>query len=179
MKIKRSTEQILYVLCIVSIACISMLSACSSEAATAKERDTVKVEYTGTLDDGTEFDSTVNESFLHPDPLQFTIGDGEYLEDFEMAVVNMRINETKNIAIPFDRAYGAHNSNQTITLNWSQWSQFQPGYEPQVGDVLSIRPYNGTILNVSSEGITIDTNHFLAGENINFAITLVEIVSTE
>ena len=179
MRTIKSASRITQALCVMSVVCALMLSACSGVAATAKEGDTVKVEYTGTLDNGTIFDSSVNESFGHPDPLQFTIGDGKYLEDFEMAVVNMKINETKNIAIPFDRAYGAHNNNQTVTLNWSQWNQFQPGYEPHVGDVLSIRPYNGTILNVFSDGITIDTNHFLAGENINFEITLVEIVSAE
>lgn len=176
MKIKRSTEQILYVLCIVSIACISMLSACSSEAATAKEGDTVKVLYTGTLEDGSVFDA----SELHDnEPLEFTIGEGRLLPDFEQAVLGMKVNEVTNIHIPAEEAYGPHDATLSAIMDWSQ---FPDGYEPEIGDVLQIqdlygRTLNGTVLDISGEGVTVDTNFFLSGHALNFEITLTEIVS--
>jgi FKBP-type peptidyl-prolyl cis-trans isomerase 2 len=141
---------------------------------TAKEGDTVKVLYTGNLDDGSVFDS----SELHGNvPLEFTIGNGRLLPDFEQAVIGMKINETINIHIPAEEAYGPHDPDLFATLDWSQFE----GYEPSVGEVLHIQSayvkLNGTVLSISEEGVTVDTNHYLAGKDINFEITLVEILS--
>jgi FKBP-type peptidyl-prolyl cis-trans isomerase 2 len=155
-----------------------MLSACSNSAAIAKEGDTVKVLYVGTLDDGTVFDSS---DLQGGDPLQFAIGTGQYLPDFEQAVVNMSINETKNIHIPFEKAYGPYYNNLSTTLNWSQ---FPEGFEPQIGEQLQMQNIYGqtftvTVVNSSEEGVTIDANHPLAGKDVNFEITLVEIVKAK
>lgn len=169
-----STKRIPYILCVFVIACVFILGACSSESSTAKEGDTVEVLYVGTLDDGSVFDS----SELHDnEPLEFTIGNGRLLLDFEQAVIGMKVNETRNIHIPAEEAYGPHEPGLFATLDWSQFE----GYEPSVGEVLHIQSayvkLNGTVLSTSEEGVTVDTNHYLAGKDINFEITLVEILS--
>jgi len=171
-KIKRSTEQILKVLFIVSIACISMLSACSSEAATAKEGDTVKVLYVGTYENGSVFDS----SELHGgDPLEFTIGEGRLLPDFEQAVIGLAESESSDVSISAEDGYGP--LEVVLTL--------ESGAEPPVlGQQYQVQLTNGKVIiavvtNVSETNVTFLNTHQLAGQNLNFEITLVEIVSTE
>jgi peptidylprolyl isomerase len=155
-----------------------MLTACSNTAATAKEGDTVKVLYVGTLDDGTVFDS----SELHGgDPLQFAIGTGQYLPDFEQAVIGMSVNETKDVHILSDDAYGPYYDDMVVTVNWSS---FEEGFVPEVGEQIQMQnslgqTFQGIVLNTSEEGVTIDFNSPLAGMDLNFEITLVEIVSAE
>jgi peptidylprolyl isomerase len=155
-----------------------MLTACSNTAATAKEGDTVKVLYVGTLDDGTVFDS----SELHGgDPLQFAIGTGQYLPDFEQAVIGMSVNETKDVNILSDDAYGPYYDDMVVTVNWSS---FEEGFVPEVGEQIQMQnslgqTFQGIVLNTSEEGVTIDFNSPLAGMDLNFEITLVEIVSAE
>lgn len=178
MEITISKRQILNILCALSVACIFMLSACSNSAATAKEGDTVKVLYVGTLDDGTVFDSSELQG---GDPLQFAIGTGQYLPDFEQAVIGMSVNETKDVHILSDDAYGPYYDDMVVTVNWSS---FQEGFVPEVGEQIQMQnslgqPFQGIVLNTSEEGVTIDFNSPLAGMDLNFEITLVKIVSTE
>jgi peptidylprolyl isomerase len=173
-----SKRQILNILCALSVACIFMLSACSNSAATAKEGDTVKVLYVGTLDDGTVFDSSELQG---GNPLQFAIGTGQYLPDFEQAVIGMSVNETKDVHILSDDAYGPYYDDMVVTVNWSS---FQEGFVPEVGEQIQMQnslgqPFQGIVLNTSEEGVTIDFNSPMAGKDLNFEITLVKIVSTE
>ena len=142
----------------------------------AEVGDTVKVLYIGTLDDGTVFDS----SELHGgEPLQFTIGDGSLIPGFEQAVVGMSVGETKTVHIQFEDAYGPYYDDMITTVNWSA---FQEGYAPEVGEQIQMQnsqgqTFQGIVLNTSEEGVTVDFNHPLAGKDLNFEITLVEIVN--
>ena len=164
------------VLMVMVLLISAIFMACSSsEEGTAKEGDTVKVLYTGTLDDGTVFDS----SELHGgDPLEFTIGEGRLLPAFEQAVIGLSINQSTNVSIPADEAYGPYDEELEITVDWSQ---FEEGFVPEVGEKLYMRDTSGqvvevTVLDVSEAGVVVDANHPLAGEDLNFEITLVEIV---
>ena len=175
MGITISKRQILNILCALSVACIFMLSACSNSAATAKEGDTVKVEYTGTLDDGTEFDSSVNESFGHPDPLQFAIGAQGILPGFQQAVIGLTVGESTTVNISADDGYGP------LEIVYSLDPEIEA---PVVGQQYQVQTPNGKILlaiaiNVSETTVTFLNTHQLAGENLHFEITLVEIVSAE
>ena len=172
---KRITSTLL---CILSIACIFMLSACSGEAPVAKEGDTVKVLYVGTYDNGSVFDS----SELHGgEPLQFTIGGGQMIPGFEQAAIGMSVNETKDVHISSDDAYGPYYDDMVVTVNWSS---FEEGFIPEVGEQIQMQnslgqTFQGVVLNKSEEGVTIDFNHPLAGIDLNFEITMVEIISAE
>lgn len=163
---------VLFTTAIMAMAII--LSACSG-AAGAKEGDTVKVLYNGTFDSGEVFDS----SELHGgEPLQFTIGAEQVIPGFDQAAIGMKVGETKTVHIPSSEAYGPYYPDLILTLNWSQ---FVEGYEPQVGDQLELKDISGNstwaiVINVSEEGVTVDANHPLAGQNLNFEITLVEIL---
>ena len=91
----------------------------------AKSGDNVKVHYTGKLDDGTVFDTSVER-----DPLEFTVGEGKLIPDFEKAVVGMNPGETKTIQIPSENAYGPHREEMMMVVDRSQ---FPKELEPEVG----------------------------------------------
>jgi peptidylprolyl isomerase len=141
--------------------------------AQAKNGDTVKVHYTGKLDDGTVFDSSANR-----EPLQFTIGQGQLIHDFEQAVVGMEPGESKNIQIPSDSAYGPHQKEMVMEV---ERSRFPEDLEPRVDQMLQVRQENGQtftvkVTDVSEDKVTLDGNHPLAGQDLYFDIQLTEII---
>lgn len=140
--------------------------------AQAKNGDTVKVHYTGKLDDGTEFDSSNGNS-----PLEFTLGEGELIPGFEEAVVGMSPGESKTVRIASDQAYGPHQEEMVLVV---ERDQFPPHITPHLGQQLELRHPDGqavsvTVTEVSPTGITLDANHPLAGQDLIFDIELVEI----
>ena len=138
----------------------------------AKSGDSVKVHYTGKLDDGTIFDSSVERA-----PLEFTIGESQVIPGFEEAVVGMQLEEEKTITIPADKAYGAHNPEMVVTVDRAR---FPEHLEPQVGQQLQMRQEQGQpivvlVTAVSESNVTLDANHPLAGKDLTFDIQLVEL----
>jgi peptidylprolyl isomerase len=138
----------------------------------AKNGDTVKVHYTGKLDDGTEFDSSVDDS-----PLEFTLGEGELIPGFEEAVLGMSPGESKTVRIASDQAYGPHQEEMVLVI---EHDQFPSHITPQLGQQLELRHPDGqavsvTVTEVSPTGVTLDANHPLAGQDLIFDIELVDI----
>jgi peptidylprolyl isomerase len=148
-----------------------MLSACGSKTI-ANNGDTVQVNYNLTLADGTVYQTTVGSQ-----PLELVLGKGNYLPDFEKAIVGMKVGESKTITILSDDAYGAYSDNLTITIDRSQLA---PGVDPKVGDKLQSTDANGQTLvvvvtAVSDTTVTLDANSPLAGKDITFKIDLLKI----
>lgn len=140
--------------------------------AQAKTGDTVKVHYTGKLDDGTVFDSSVDR-----EPLQFTIGQGQLIPDFEQAVIGMNPDESKTVQIPADKAYGPHREDMVIKV---ERSNLPADLDPKVDQKLQMRHPDGqatvvTVTEVNDADITLDGNHPLAGKDLTFDIRLTEI----
>ena len=138
----------------------------------AKLGDTVKVHYTGRLDDGTVFDSSSDR-----DPLEFTLGEGNIIAGFEEAVVGMSIGDAKTTLIPVDQAYGPHREEMVVVV---ERTQMPPDMQPEIGQQLQIQQPTGEaipviVTEVSDHEITLDANHPLAGEELTFEIELVEI----
>lgn len=139
----------------------------------AKKGDTVKVHYTGTLDDGSVFDSSRKR-----DPLQFTIGENQVIPGFEDAVIGMNPDETKNVKVKAENAYGPHLEEMVVKF---ERDQFPDDLQPEVGQQLQVRRADDRTLIVRVTGITethvtLDANHPLAGEDLTFEIELVEIL---
>lgn len=137
-----------------------------------KNGDTVKVHYHGTLDDGTVFDSSHER-----DPLSFTLGQGEIIPGFENAVQGMSQGDSKNVSIPPDEAYGQRQEDNMLQVNQSDIPE---EINPEKGMVLQVKTQDGqsrnvTVAEVTDETVTLDGNHPLAGENLNFEINLVEV----
>jgi peptidylprolyl isomerase len=140
----------------------------------AKRGDTVKVHYTGSLEDGTIFDSS-----KEGEPLEFTIGAGEIIPGFEEAVIGMAPGESKRQLVPASEAYGPSRPDMTVRLDRGM----VPGeLELFVGQELEIEDPEGRVNNVvvselTSETVTLDGNHPLAGKDLQFQIELVAIVA--
>ena len=155
------------------LALISMLAVpgCAGEQ-TAKTGDTVRVHYTGTLEDGSEFESSVGG-----DPLEFTLGQGEMMPGFEDAVMGMKVGESRTVTIPADEAYGPYRDELVFEVDRTE---LPADLEPEVGDQLYIQSGGTqipvTVIEVSESTITIDANHSLAGKDLTFEIELVEIL---
>jgi len=139
----------------------------------AKSGDMVTVEYTGSLSDGTVFDSNVNAT-----PLTFIIGQGRVIKGFEEGVTGMAQGETKTVKIPVDKAYGPYNDALVHVVNRSA---LPANITAEVGGVLKItrQPDGGVdyvkIINVTPSTITLDENHELAGKDLVFTIRLIEV----
>ena len=138
----------------------------------AKQGDTVKVHYTGKLEDGTVFDSS-----LEDDPLEFTIGEGDLIPGFEQAIVGMEPGESKIEKIPSEQAYGPYAEEMVIEIDRS----YMPAdFTPEVGQRLQVQQSDGEVVPViitelNAETVTLDANHPLAGQDLIFEIQLLEI----
>ena len=137
-----------------------------------KQNDTVRVHYTGTLDNGEIFDSSRER-----EPLEFTLGQGQLIPGFENGVIDMKVNETKTVEIPAAEAYGEH---QAELIQEVPKDQLPPEIKPEIGLGLVSRTPDGremplTITEVREESIMVDANHPLAGKDLTFEIEVVEI----
>jgi FKBP-type peptidyl-prolyl cis-trans isomerase 2 len=139
-----------------------------------KEGDNISLHYTGTLDDGTVFDSSEGR-----DPLSFTVGSGEVIQGFDEGVRGMEAGETRDIHIPPDQAYGEYYEELVRVV---PRQAFPEGMMPAVGMTLELELPSGQslpvrIIDIEDDEITLDANHLLAGETLNFKIHLVNINS--
>jgi FKBP-type peptidyl-prolyl cis-trans isomerase 2 len=147
-----------------------IMTGCS--AAQAKNGDTVQVNYTGKLADGTVVDSSVGR-----EPLEFTLGVGQVIPGFEKAVLGMKVGEKKTVTIPVDEAYGPHHDDLVAEVPREKLPE---DITPEVGQQLGVKRTDGgtsivTIISVSDNAVTIDANHPLAGKDLTFEIELVKI----
>jgi peptidylprolyl isomerase len=138
-----------------------------------KNGDTVKIHYTGKLDDGTMFDTSSDS-----DPLEFTVGGHEVIPGMESAVVGMEPGDEKTITIASDEAYGPYHDEMVVVVNRSE---FPEEMAIQVDQQLSVvleddQSIIVTITEINDDTVTLDANHPLAGEDLTFDIQLVEIV---
>ena len=138
----------------------------------AKTGDTVKIHYTGTLDDGTEFDSSAGR-----EPLEFQLGGGQVIPGFDIAVEGMTIGDNKSVRIEPDDAYGQRHEQLVQDI---PRRALPDDVAPDVGMTLQSQSPDGqtmllTITEVAAENITVDANHPLAGMALSFDIELVAI----
>ncbi len=140
--------------------------------AQAKQGDTVKVHYTGKLEDGRVFDTSSGR-----EPLSFTIGEGTVIEGFESGIVGMGVGDKKTLNISPDSAYGNRNDELIAVV---EKENIPEDIDVSVGQQLQVRQPDGQTINVSvtdvsEENVTLDANHPLAGRDLVFDVEIVEI----
>ncbi len=137
-----------------------------------KSGDTVHIHYTGTLTDGTVFDSSDGR-----DPLAFEVGSGQIIPGLDTAIPGMTIGDKKTVEVPADQAYGAVDPNARQQVP----REGIPADIPlEAGTQLQVQTENGqvlpvTVLEVTEEHVTLDANHALAGKDLTFDIELVAV----
>jgi peptidylprolyl isomerase len=139
----------------------------------AKNGDTVKVHYTGKLEDGTVFDSSESR-----EPLKFTIGKGNVIPGFEEAVVGMSPGDSKTEKVLADQGFGPYREELVVDIDRGR---IPAGVEPEVGKPLQIQQRDGQttqvmVTGVTESKVTLDANHPLARNDLVFDIQLLEIL---
>ena len=140
----------------------------------AKEGDTVRVHFSGRLEDGTKFATTVGE-----DPMELTIGEGKLINCFESSLVGMTEGEHRTVRIPPADAMGERRADlvSRVPLHMvpEQEEDLKVGSSFQVKDDKG-RDVKATVTHISDQDVTLDANHPLAGETLVFDITFIEFV---
>ena len=137
-----------------------------------KDGDTVKINYKGTLSDGTVFDQSEGRG-----PLEFKVGANTVIPGFEKAVVGMKVGDSKTETIPCAEAYGEKRDDLFVKAPRDKMPE---GSDPQVGQQLQMTTQEGrqipvTITEVGESEVVLDANHPLAGRDLTFELELVEI----
>ncbi len=137
-----------------------------------KNGDTVFAHYTGTLADGTEFDSSRER-----EPLEFVMGKGMLIPGFEKAVMGREAGETVNVVIPPAEAYGERNDEMVIVV---PKKEVPSHITPEVGMMVQLASEQGDmdvmISKVTDDEVELDANHPLAGEALHFAIEIMKVM---
>ncbi len=140
----------------------------------AKSGDTVKIHYKGCLEDGTIFDSTEGK-----DPFEHQLGTGNAIIGFDNMIIGMNVGETKKETITHENAYGPYRDELKVQVNKAE---FPENIEVKEGMQLMLQnDENGqnlpaVIVAVEKDIVTLDMNFPLAGKNLTFEVTLVEVV---
>ena len=138
----------------------------------AKDGDTVKVHYTGTLKDGSVFDTSAER-----EPLEFKLGEGQLIPGFEKAVIGMEEGDSTTVDIPVEEAYGE--AREDLIINVPK-DQLPDDVEPEVGMQLQVNQQDGQpipvrITEIKDDELVLDANHPLAGKDLSFEIELLEV----
>ena len=141
--------------------------------AQASSGDSVRIHYTGRLNDGTVFDSSRER-----EPLEFTIGQHQVIPGFENGVIGMEPGESKTVEIPADQAYGPHRPEQIMEIDRAD---MPPDMPLKIGmHVKGAQPggqtANFVVTALTESLVTLDANHPMAGKDLIFDLELVNIV---
>lgn len=140
-----------------------------------KKGNKIKVEYTGSLEDGTVFDSSEKQGA----PIEFTVGEGQVIQGFDDAVVGMEKGEEKEITIPPEKAYGNYHSELVKELAKDCFPEKQ---EFTVGMIFVMNTQEGKqipfrISKVTDNTVTVDLNPPLAGKTLVIKLRIVDVAS--
>lgn len=153
--------------------------------AKASKGDRVRINFTGKLDDGTIFDSTVEHAECEPDdceceigPMELVLGGGEFFPQVEKALVGLEPGAKTSLVIKAEEAFGAYDEERVFVV---EKSQFPENINPVLGQHLELIDDDGDetvvlVIDQDEENVTLDANHPLAGEDLTFDVELLEIV---
>jgi len=138
----------------------------------AKNGDTVKVHFTGKLENGEVFGKSVEGQ-----PFEFTLGASQIIPGVEEGILGMEVGEKKTIAVPPEQAYGPKREELVVEVKKTDLPEH---IEPAVGEPLRLRRTDGDdievfVSDISEDTVTLDGNHPFAGMTLLFDLELVEI----
>jgi peptidylprolyl isomerase len=139
----------------------------------AVEGDTVQVHYTGSLDDGTVFDSSEGG-----EPLAFVVGAGTVISGFDAAVRGMEVGDTKTVTIPAAEAYGEYREDLIVVLGRDELEEgLEVGEQVLLKNATTNEQLYFTVIEITDTEVTLNANHPLAGQDLTFEIELVSLES--
>ncbi len=136
-----------------------------------KNGDIVSVHYVGTFEDGEEFDRSSENK-----PLSFTVGAGQMITGFDKSVVGKNVGDVYSISLPPSEAYGEYDEELVFEVGKED---FPTDITPEVGMAFHIQTEQGdieaVIVQVNEDSLVFDSNFPMAGETLNFEITIAEV----
>lgn len=188
MKTRKEAVFFIAILLLVSTIFVSGCTDNGSEGGdsrTVKSGDTVKVDYTGKLEDGTVFDTSredvAKQAGIYVDgreyaPLTFVVGSGQVIQGFDEGVIGMKVGEEKTLTIPPEKAYGEYEKARVLAVPIEELNLTNQSKLPEAGQTLRDTYGNQyKIISVNDTHITLDANHELAGKTLIFDIKLISI----
>jgi peptidylprolyl isomerase len=187
---EKRDKKIRFLMAVVLVACSVMvcLSGCTGQQPEAKAGDRVKVYYSVSFPGGEAFESNRNGS-----PLEYTVGSGSVVKGFDNAVMGMKPGETKTVTVPPEDAYGPYEQSLVNTLDKESVRNSLAELN-QSGNLVPVNFPDGPVYiwmteenktgylrffnSTTPDTVIVDENHPLAGKDLVFTITLVEIVSS-
>ena len=166
-------KKTLVVLLVTLILGTALAIGCSGGTRSVKEGDTIKLQYTGRLENGQVFDTTEKDK-----PLEVTLGQKTLIPGLEEALIGMKVGESKTVTIPAEKAYGPHRAELVVEV---PREDLPKDMNPKVGQPMIIRGeeekggFLVTITAVGEKAITVDANLPLAGKDLTFDIKVLEI----
>jgi peptidylprolyl isomerase len=138
-----------------------------------RKGDTVMVNYTCRLANGTVIDSSVGR-----EPLEITLGRYDVIKGLEDAVAAMKVGESKTVTVPADKAYGPYHDEWVLEMGRDKLPE---DWNPEIGLHYEVPREKGqsttaTVTRVTQSSVTLDFNHPMAGKELIFEISLLEIV---
>jgi len=149
--------------------------------------DTVTIEYTGRLDDGTVFDtsleSVASEDGLADDqperdyqPLTVEIGAGRIIEGLEEGLIGMEAGDEDSVTLEPEQAYGERTDDRVVEYDADEFRQMLGGRDPEVGlEIQTEEGLPGEVVDTDDDTVRVDFNHELAGETLTFDIEVVSV----
>lgn len=132
----------------------------------------IAIHYTGTLEDGTKFDSSLDRN----QPLEFTAGAGQMIPGFDAGVMGMKVGDKKTLTLAPEEAYGVYDDSRLQVVPKTDLASFEAaGFQLEAGEKIPTQFGNLTIKEVNDDTVTLDLNHELAGKTLIFDIELMEI----
>lgn len=169
------------ILLLVLLGSVILGSGCA-DSRVIKAGDTVKIDYTGKLENGTVFDTSREEvakqAGIYVDggnytPLTFVAGSGQMIKGFDEGVIGMKVREEKNITVPPEKAYGEYDQSMIEAIPIQDLNLTRT---PKEGEILEDMDGNQfKVIAVNSTHVTLDANHELAGKTLIFDIKVVSI----
>ncbi len=168
------------------VLAVALAAGCASTTGhTVAKNDTVAVDYTGWLDDGTVFDTSnaseaqaagIYDANVTYEPLTFVVGSGDVIEGFDDAVVGLKVNESRNITLTPAEAYGEYDASLVQPVNMSDL--VANGIDPKVNDTLYYGTQPVTVHAIpNNTTVLIDFNHPLAGKTLHFKLTVLSVTA--
>ncbi len=139
---------------------------CKTER-TVKTGDRIHVHYTGTMDDGSEFETTFGK-----EPFEVIVGETKIIKGFEKTLIGMKKGETVDVTFSPEDAYGSHNPALIAVL---KKSELPKNSVPGIGWLMKIGTYTVTVKAVENDTVTLDGNHPLVDKYVNFKIKVFNI----
>jgi FKBP-type peptidyl-prolyl cis-trans isomerase 2 len=161
---------IIAIILIIAVVGVIYLVTNSSAAPVVANGDTVSVYYTGTLTNGTVFDSNVGK-----EPLQFTVGANQVIAGFDQAVIGMKVNQSKTVTIPANEAYGPVDQRLIVKVPLTEFGNNTVNVGMNITESQNGQNFEGVVTAVNSTTATVDFNPKLAGQTLIFDIKIAAI----